>query len=348
MVSIMVTMIMMIVISLIVLGFAQVSRREGAQALDRQLSTQAFLAAETGVNDARVVIKQRQVDNKPIIEKSSCPVDSNYPAVPTIDSAHNVSYTCLLVTTQLKDLTGIISANGDPMVFPIEPANGGVVQTLRITWNASSMPASGTATKCTKPAGTFLTSGSGGNWKCPFGVLRLDVVPTSTLTRAALGNGQHTMFLYPRSGGAGTQSYATSDGSTPAMSCTDNGGCKIDITNMSGGSTYAVKLSALYSGGTFTIAALSGGTPMVLQNAQVQIDATGRAQDVLRRIQVRLPLAVANVPDNAMISGSSICKHFQYGNGVYSIPNDFLPTATSQDQRNPTCLDATVGTPIIP
>jgi Tfp pilus assembly protein PilX len=52
MVAIMVTMILMIVISLIVVGFAQISRRNQRQALDRQLSTQAFYAAETGVNDA--------------------------------------------------------------------------------------------------------------------------------------------------------------------------------------------------------------------------------------------------------------------------------------------------------
>jgi len=53
MVSIMVTMILMIVMSLIVVGFAQVSRRNQRVALDRQLSTQAFYAAESGVNDAR-------------------------------------------------------------------------------------------------------------------------------------------------------------------------------------------------------------------------------------------------------------------------------------------------------
>ena len=57
MVAILVTMNLMIVISLIVLGFAQISRRNQRQSLDRQLSTQAFYAAETAVNDAADLIK---------------------------------------------------------------------------------------------------------------------------------------------------------------------------------------------------------------------------------------------------------------------------------------------------
>src|SRR5258708_5693843 len=56
-VSIIVTIILMLVLTLIVLSFAKVSRREERNALDRQLSTQAFYAAESGINDSTVVIK---------------------------------------------------------------------------------------------------------------------------------------------------------------------------------------------------------------------------------------------------------------------------------------------------
>ena len=52
-VSLMMTLVIMLVISLIVIGIAQLSRREQRQALDNQLSTQAFYAAESGVNDAQ-------------------------------------------------------------------------------------------------------------------------------------------------------------------------------------------------------------------------------------------------------------------------------------------------------
>src|SRR3954464_6641054 len=50
MASFLIVMILMLVITLIVIGFAQVTRRNSREALDRQLSSQAFYAAESGVN----------------------------------------------------------------------------------------------------------------------------------------------------------------------------------------------------------------------------------------------------------------------------------------------------------
>jgi Tfp pilus assembly protein PilX len=79
MVSIMVTMLLMLVITLIVLGFAQVSRREQIQTLDRQLSAQAFFAAESGVNDAISVIKQRLAQGLPISDKTACSTNPSDP-----------------------------------------------------------------------------------------------------------------------------------------------------------------------------------------------------------------------------------------------------------------------------
>ena len=66
------TMILMIVVGLIVLGFAQISRRNQRQALDRQLSTQAFYAAETGVNDAANLIKTAVQAGTVVAAKPDC------------------------------------------------------------------------------------------------------------------------------------------------------------------------------------------------------------------------------------------------------------------------------------
>ncbi len=54
--AIAVTMIIMGIVTLIVVGFATLMRREQRQALDQQLSTQAFYAAESGVNATRAYI----------------------------------------------------------------------------------------------------------------------------------------------------------------------------------------------------------------------------------------------------------------------------------------------------
>jgi len=55
------------------------------------------------------------------------------------------------------------------------------------------------------------------------------------------------------------------------------------------------------------------GNPVSFTGAQVLIDVTGKAQDVLRRVQVRVPATgtSANLTsDYAMQSTDSICKRF--------------------------------------
>src|SRR5487761_1358632 len=88
--SITVTMIMMIVISLIVLSFAQIARREQRQSIDRQLSVQAYYAAESGANIARTAIL---ASPSPIM-KNTCGPNAQFPNN-VIDAQTNVSITCL-------------------------------------------------------------------------------------------------------------------------------------------------------------------------------------------------------------------------------------------------------------
>src|SRR3954463_2749341 len=110
MVSILVTMLLMVVITLIVLGFAQISRRNQRQAVDRQLSTQAFYAAEAGINDARNLIKTALSSGATIPAKTDCtngsgPAAAFYSTLsPSLDTPNNVSYTCLMVDPAPKDL----------------------------------------------------------------------------------------------------------------------------------------------------------------------------------------------------------------------------------------------------
>ena len=66
-VAIVVTLIIMLVLTLIVTGFAQLARREQREALDRQLASQALYAAESGVNAAEAAVNQDQIDRKSVV-----------------------------------------------------------------------------------------------------------------------------------------------------------------------------------------------------------------------------------------------------------------------------------------
>jgi hypothetical protein len=62
-------------------------------------------------------------------------------------------------------------------------------------------------------------------------------------------------------------------------------------------------------------------SPLGLAGSQIIIDSTGRAQDVLRRIQVRMSVDAGGsknqLPDNALQSTDSICKRFATMNGYF-------------------------------
>ena len=346
----MVTMLLMIVISLIVLGFAQISRSEQRQSLDRQLSTQAFFAAESGVNDARQIVMGELASGQGVPEKDQCSPTTEYPttkANPTIDAANNVTYPCLLVTTHLKTLIANVPlADGiSPSVkLPLEPATSSI-NTLHINWAPSSTPSTTDFNKCSTSIPSGPTASSGyfvptSSWKCPIGVMRLEIVATDSLSGSALANSQKVMFLYPvrSSAGAVNQSYAASNGAVIRANCANvTSGCNVNLTGLNGGSKYMVKISAVYASGKVTMTATNGaGNSLEFANAQVQIDATGRAQDVLRRIQVRLPLQDSSAtPDYAVESGTPICKRFQYSPYV---PVENANDIVGQDHNNPMCV----------
>jgi Tfp pilus assembly protein PilX len=338
MAAIFVTMIMMIVISLIVLGFAQVSRRESRDSLDRQLSTQAYFAAETGVNDAVEVIKAS--GSGAIPEKTSCEYSGpDYDASKAnIDPANNVSYTCLLVTTGVSSLRKSLDADGTSVAMPLHPSpsSGGSIGTLKLKWTLpdapATVPCAGSVTGTLNPSNL---------WTCPYGVVRMDFVQENNYSRAAMQTSLRTVFLYPITGGS-TPNHALAglDGDLVGMYCTTSG-CTADISGFapSPNGNYFMRVMALYVGGNMELTAANGATPVVFNDAQAQIDVTGKAQDVLRRIQVRVPINTTNPPSNYGIeSASSVCKRFGIIPAVGAVPGIFRnQITTAQDTRNPYC-----------
>lgn len=344
MMSIIVTMIMMLVITLIVLGFAQISRRDEQQALDNQLSTQAFFAAETGVNDAYDAVRTQLASTGTVQPKSTCgpgSAASPYPASkydPAIDAG--VSYSCLLVTTELQDISQTVATDGSSVTLPLHPVGGpGIkIHRLNITWYAAQKVTPLTLSNCPNNAPAM---GAGSlkpatSWTCPYSMLRIDLVPTdtATLSRGSLMMDNIGFFLYPALN-AGPISSNSANGTVQGMKC-GLASCTaaIDITPQTY-TNYSIRLSAIYqSGGTVDIKADGPSGPLDLADAQVAIDSTGKAQDVLRRIQARMSLVQPNNSVGyALETGSSICKHFQVANGIG------INNVTGQDSNNPYCND---------
>lgn len=327
MISIMTTMVLMIVITLIVLGFAQISRRNQRQSLDRQLSTQAFYAAETGVNDARQLLKNAVASGTPITDKTSCGGTWSIGTLnPVIDADKNVSYSCLLVDVSPPQLR-YNDVGSTSTVIPMRTVSGNFSR-IKIDWQSkvSSTPTVGCPGAGSLPAGT----GNGqftvpASWTCGYGVVRFDLVPTqgAGLTMDGLRNTTMTTFAVPlSSGGTASIPYAASTANTNnvvGVSCS-NTLCSLEITGLSQNS-YALRIMSLYRTSTMQISATGGAaTPIDIAGAQAQIDVTGKAQDVLRRIQVNVPLrgsSKTELSDYAIQSTDSLCKRFAAMNGYF-------------------------------
>src|SRR5690242_15003581 len=90
---------LVIIVSLITVGFAQLMRNELNQTTNRQLADQAYYAAESGVNDAQQAIVAGHYDQK----KTTCAplaVGDPSPGAEFLENANvgtNAQWTCLLI-----------------------------------------------------------------------------------------------------------------------------------------------------------------------------------------------------------------------------------------------------------
>jgi hypothetical protein len=347
MVAIVTTMVLMVVISLIVLGFAQISRRNERVALDRQLSTQAFYAAESGVNDARNLIQQAVTAGNVARDKNDCGGTGEagfYASLnPVIDNSHNVSYSCLLVDTT-PDKLSYTDIGTTSTIVPMLAADSNPFASVDLEWNSktgSTNPTSGCPTSTVnifKPA-----AGSSNNWNCGYGVFRIDLVPTegSNLSVQSLQDSTMTIFAVPfSSGGTNSVAYSLPQNNTNnrvGVRCTDTS-CKLSITGLSANS-YHMRLSSVYKDSSLTITPRGAdGSSKEVAGAQAVIDSTGKAEDVLRRIQVRVPYETSKenqLSDYAIEMQGSLCKRYSIMQGYLSIDG------TGVSSSNPLCQTST-------
>jgi hypothetical protein len=311
-----VTTVLILIISLIVIGFSQVARRNQREALDRQLSTQAFYAAESGVNAAVAVIRAKVANGGLPDTKNTCGPDVNYPAV-QLDGTQ-VRVTCLLVDSEVDSLFYTAVTENSPTVVPVISANGTPISKLTLTWRSKSGGAT-PSSNCT--GGGFTTRGA---WLCGQGVLRTDL--------AALPNGNTdsamSTFFNPQLYGG-----TLNDTTAPTVDYNSRGGlitaycvngadprCMASITNLNR-PVYYMNLRSIYRDSTVSITGVDAGGNRIDFTGQVMIDSTARAQDVLRRIQVRVPMSPresSNIPAYGIETSDTLCKRYAVEPGYYA------------------------------
>lgn len=324
MASLMVTTVLILVISLIIVGFSQVARRNQREALDRQLSSQAFYAAESGVNQAITVIQKRVAAAQAIPAKTNCAPDSNYPGAQLASA--DVRVTCLLVEPEVSTLVYDGVTSGASTLVPIVP-NTGTVSEVTVTWRPASPRANASAT-CRSAASPAYTLPESTAWPCGHGLLRLDMstIPTGNATQPA-----KTVFLYPhQQSGELTPALITrfnagdTNTSLVAARCSDNGNdpkCIATIVLPSPMSSYYLNMRSLYRDSNVEVTGAAGGGGGSIRFAgAVKVDVTAKAVDVIKRVRVQISTdeQTGSIHNYGIETSESLCKRFSVAPNYYS------------------------------
>lgn len=373
-VAITVALFIIALVTIITISFAYLIRKEQKEALDRQLSTQAYYAAESGVNDAVTALKAGTIS-----DKISC---SDMTGLnPTVNAVANVKYTCVLISQEPTSLIYDNRAKDTTQLVHVRSASN--IGFITISWEDSDKDEAfaSSGTHFYFPEKKYIDTPPGGDVNADFpnhtGLLRASITPAKEATSADnLLTRSQTLFLYPNGGGIGNYIPV---GSTPTNSVNFRSGgqesqeglfvdgqCNKDnknpnsnkprfcnvVVDVRGPTTndFYIRLRPVYKKVSVTIKAYAPGdvnyvTPLPLRGSQAVIDATGKAQDVLRRIQVRVPLQDDYYyPEFALESMDTICKRFSTWPGGSSVapPPDFIYNSTdtrSGGERNESSLD---------
>lgn len=318
-VSIMVTIIIMVILSLIVLAFARLSQREQRQALDRQLNTQAFYAAETGINDVRSVISETAGAALLANEYTSdcdgfvnAARSAGLTIEPEIDADGVISYSCLLVDPSPPNIQYGSVEVGKSRAFPLVPQSGEDISSVTVSWRPTDATGHSQGS-C--PSSKFSLPSSWSS-SCKVGILRVELVDyESAKSRDALIDDNFVAFFTPQSGSS--ESIAFSDGrgmsnqgAIRSGGCDSAGKCSVTITGINANRAF-MRVSSLYQSVSIDVSAVNDSAGQLeLNGVQALIDVTGRANDVLRRVQVRVPInnIGGEFPDLSVQSSGTICK----------------------------------------
>lgn len=270
------------------------------------------------------------------------------------DGALQQAYTCVKITRETDNYIGTISQD-DSKVIALSGVSA--FNSIRLEWfNAKDIE--GTTTKVDVPVFSvnpaLLTQAA---WTSSATPNRPAIMRTQLMQfgsdfvlsdfediNASGESNANTLFLFPSTAPdtkkfftANVRKASTSTGPTQ-IRCIDNlgsGGYACSATvelpaPIGGGAerTAFLRLTSLYKKSNFRLTLLDGtGTVVKFNGVQPEIDSTGRANDLFRRVQSRVELMDENFPypDAAVDTSGAFCK-------------DFLVTDDVADYRNSCAL----------
>lgn len=251
------------------------------------------------------------------------------------DTQLDQAYTCVKVVVNTDDYKGQIDANQSDVV---SIAGASDFDSVELSWFSRE----DVSTSTTTPAIEFPSDGTtvtlppvGNQWQTNYpALMRTQLIQLGGGFKLTdFDNSQdgksnaNTLFLYPSSSGLVTKEFAI-DGRRSAQSapqpidCNDSFiqgeyACKVTLRlpapidgNVAQRNAY-LRLSALYNGAHYSLRLKNGSNYVKFNGVQPQVDSTGRANDMFRRVKARIELKGDVVyPEAAIDLQGNLCKNF--------------------------------------
>lgn len=318
-----------ILISIVAAAYARTIVVQQREALNYDLSTRAYYAAESGVQDAI-----REIKSKPELLESNKEDCTPFSAQGggKIGGSEEIGYTCQLIEADANEVSGA-TRQGDAVLWRLPNSSGDLRVTLK--WSedpdGQNFVARPESSKLLPQAGNW---GDGsGNAYHPMMRTSFISLPSSNIRRDSIN--QWVYFLNPTDAGEGEITDVNLNSKQEESSVIHNALCDeaegglecsqsfvVKSSAFSGGRQAYIALQSIYGGDTkYTISASNSSTnEPVPFDGVVSIDVTGRASSVFRRVKQQVEASgqqqvFISAPNaNALVVGDGICKLFTVGN----------------------------------
>lgn len=359
-VSLFIVIFTALLMTTITVSFMQLMTKDQQQATYGDLSESAYDSAVAGVEDAKraLLLEQdcfgqstaRCNTIRSAIASGECnTLDVIFGTGSTTETRIKQSdedekleqaYTCVKITKDTPAFLGALNTGMSPTLVPLRAKES--FNRVVISWSQS------------KTGGPVNLPANGSKALPPVGASWPETRPA--LLRAQLINGKgnfylsdfdksgfsNTLFLYPSPTGLQTADFVVdnrrspSGGSEPQLiDCKDQVAsgeyaCRVEINMapaIAGGNQAAfLSLAALYHATDFKIQLMNGSTDVLFEGVQPEVDSTGRANDLFRRVVSRIELNdTFNYPLAAIETPGNLCKNFSVTTEANDYKNQCAP-----------------------
>lgn len=328
-VSIITVVIFATIITIVIGVYARITVGQQRESVTYDLGTRAYFAAESGVQDAIRAINAGEVAARN--ENFCTPLKdgSGVDASGKFDTNGNRGYSCQLISTNPVDITGKLNPQIAQMVIePKSPDPGNY--SLEISWSPYDTQLGGNILVPRPSASKLfptLSAWSNSSARQTHPLLRVAAIQHPQGTFSSDQIAQSVFFLNPTptadaaptiTNNQSAESVITNASCQDASQASPDYGCKQTI-NISGTTFFStnklyLRLASIYGSTKFQVVLKKGTDRVALVNSQAQVDVTGYAGDVLRRVRQKVPVGFGYLEDlsldAALVGGEKICKNF--------------------------------------